>query len=60
MTGGERGRHEVFENQEWKTAAGWGLPSALKGCIEGMSVRLLPGLIHKKSANMHLAEQRYC
>lgn len=36
--GGERARHEMFEDQRWKTPASWGISNVLHGCLIRMSV----------------------
>jgi hypothetical protein len=38
--GGERARHELFEDQAWKSAASWGICNVLEGCLARLSVSL--------------------
>ena len=37
-SGGERARHEMFEDQAWKSASSWGIVNVLRGCLERMPV----------------------
>jgi hypothetical protein len=38
--GGERAKHEMFEDQKWKDSSCWGMANVLHGCLIRMSVGL--------------------
>jgi hypothetical protein len=40
IAGGERARHELFEDQVWKSASSWGIYNVLEGCLARLSVSL--------------------
>lgn len=36
--GGERAKHEMFEDQGWKSVSSWGIVDVLQGCLTRLSV----------------------
>ncbi|KAH8082638.1 hypothetical protein HD553DRAFT_62746 [Filobasidium floriforme] len=41
IAGGERARHELFEDQVWKSAPSWGIYNVLEGCLARLSAASL-------------------